>query len=304
MKGLESSPSPVLWAGRESKEVWAQSWQGTSLSPSVAREDKSYAERAGSKASREEGGAGKARPAFVSQLPGARGLLPHLLPWNLGHLCFGGLCKVCPGWAGPPWLLALQIILLLFSRSVVSSSLQPMKCSTPGFPVLHYLLKLAQTHVHRASDAIQPSHSLFPPFPPALNLSQHQVCNLWSGFWLNFSPCSSSKTSAILATEQWFTFLGLEASLLGRSLGACSTSVLPWWKWGDLWEEWGGKCETGFAFKWIIKKHWLWADMVKAGRCFYGMEVGALQLGFKSQLYLCQLVPWVSDSTLNFPSVS
>ena len=78
----------------------------------------------------------------------------------------------------------------------------PMNCSTPGFPVLHYLLELAQTHVHRVSDAIQPSHSLFPPFPPALNLSQHQVCNLWSGFWLNFFPCSSSKTSALLATEQ------------------------------------------------------------------------------------------------------
>ena len=57
----------------------------------MARKDKSHAERAGSKASREGGGAGKARPAFVSQLPGARGLLPHLLPWNLGHLFWGSL---------------------------------------------------------------------------------------------------------------------------------------------------------------------------------------------------------------------
>lgn len=45
----------------------------------------------------------------------------------------------------------------------------------------------------------------------------------------------------------------------------------------------------GFAFKWIITKHWLWADTVKAGRCFCGMEVGALQLGFKSQLYYASL---------------
>ena len=44
----------------------------------------------------------------------------------------------------------------------------------PGFPVLHYLLELAQTHVHRIGDAIQPSHPLSPPSPPALNLSQHQ----------------------------------------------------------------------------------------------------------------------------------
>ena len=43
-----------------------------------------------------------------------------------------------------------------------------------GFPVLHYLPELAQTHVHRVSDAIQPSHPLLPPSPPALNLSEHQ----------------------------------------------------------------------------------------------------------------------------------
>ena len=50
----------------------------------------------------------------------------------------------------------------------------PMDCSTPGFPVLHYLLEFAQTHVHWIRDAIQPSHPLSPPFPLVLNLSQHQ----------------------------------------------------------------------------------------------------------------------------------
>ena len=50
----------------------------------------------------------------------------------------------------------------------------PMECSTPGFPVHHQLPKLAQTHVHRISDAIQPSHSLSSPSPPAFRLSQHQ----------------------------------------------------------------------------------------------------------------------------------
>ena len=47
-------------------------------------------------------------------------------------------------------------------------------CSTPGFPVLHYLPEFAQTHVPGVGDAIQPSHTLSPPSPPALNLSQHQ----------------------------------------------------------------------------------------------------------------------------------
>ena len=48
-----------------------------------------------------------------------------------------------------------------------------MGCSAPGFPVHHQLLELAQTHVHGASDAIQPSRPLPSPLPPALNLSQH-----------------------------------------------------------------------------------------------------------------------------------
>ena len=50
----------------------------------------------------------------------------------------------------------------------------PMDCSTPGFPVHHQLLKLAQTHVHRVSDVIQPSHPLSSPSPPAFSLSHHQ----------------------------------------------------------------------------------------------------------------------------------
>ena len=49
-----------------------------------------------------------------------------------------------------------------------------MDCSMPGLPVHHQLPELTQTHVHQVSDAIQPSHPLSSPSPPALNLSQHQ----------------------------------------------------------------------------------------------------------------------------------
>ena len=55
-----------------------------------------------------------------------------------------------------------------------------MDCSTPGLPVHHHLLELAQTHVHRASDAIRPSHLLSSP-SPAFNLSQHQGLFQWVG---------------------------------------------------------------------------------------------------------------------------
>ena len=55
----------------------------------------------------------------------------------------------------------------------------PMDCSLPAFPVLHYPSKFAQTHVHWVNDAIQPSHPLLPTSPPVLNLSQHQGFFQW-----------------------------------------------------------------------------------------------------------------------------
>ena len=57
----------------------------------------------------------------------------------------------------------------------------PLDCSTAGFSVLHYLLEFAETHLHWASDAIQPSHPLLPSFP-ALSLSQHQCLFQWVCF--------------------------------------------------------------------------------------------------------------------------
>ena len=55
----------------------------------------------------------------------------------------------------------------------------PMDYSTPSLPVHHQLPELAQTHVHWVGDAIQPSHLLSSPSPPAFNLSQHQGLFQW-----------------------------------------------------------------------------------------------------------------------------
>ena len=52
-----------------------------------------------------------------------------------------------------------------------------MDCSTPGLPVHYQLLEFTQTRVHQVSDAIQPSHPLSSPSPPAFSLSQHQGLN-------------------------------------------------------------------------------------------------------------------------------
>ena len=55
----------------------------------------------------------------------------------------------------------------------------PKDCSTPGLPVHHQLLEFSQTHVHWVGDAIQTSHPLLFPSPPALNLSQNQGLFQW-----------------------------------------------------------------------------------------------------------------------------
>ena len=71
--------------------------------------------------------------------------------------------------------------LLQFSSVVQScpTLCDPMDCSTPSLPVHHQLPESTQTHVHRVGDAIQPSHPLSSPSPPALNLSQHQGLFKW-----------------------------------------------------------------------------------------------------------------------------
>jgi len=66
-----------------------------------------------------------------------------------------------------------------FSRSVVSYFFDLMDCSTPGLPVHHQLLEFTQSHVHWVGNAIQPSHPLLSPSPPAFNLSQHQGLFQW-----------------------------------------------------------------------------------------------------------------------------
>ena len=75
-----------------------------------------------------------------------------------------------------------SLICLIQFSSVAQSCLtlcNPMDCSTPGLPVHHQLQESTQTHVHWVGDAIQPSHPLSSPSPPAPNPSQHQGLFQW-----------------------------------------------------------------------------------------------------------------------------
>ena len=59
----------------------------------------------------------------------------------------------------------------------------PRNCNKPGFPVLHYIPEFSQIHVYWVGDAIQQSHSLSPPSPSALIISQHQGLFQWVSSW-------------------------------------------------------------------------------------------------------------------------
>ena len=81
------------------------------------------------------------------------------------------------------FVLALQrwtgVQPIQFSRSVAQTLCDPMNCSMPGLPVHHQLPEFTQTHIHRVGDAIQPSHPLSSPSPPAPNPSQYQGLFQW-----------------------------------------------------------------------------------------------------------------------------
>ena len=106
------------------------------------------------------------------------------------HLFSFFLCFFLPFFL-PPFLSfsSLQVILkgsLNTNQYHFSSVTQscptlchPMNRSTPGLPVHHQLLEFTQTHIHWVSDAIQPSHPLSSPSPPAPNPSQHQSLFQW-----------------------------------------------------------------------------------------------------------------------------
>ena len=89
-----------------------------------------------------------------------------------------------------------------------------MEYSTPGFPVHHQLLELAQTHVHRVSDVIQPSHPLSSPSPPAPNPSQHQGFSnestlriRWPKYWsFSFSMSANFRSEIGIVGECSFSY--------------------------------------------------------------------------------------------------
>ena len=123
-------------------------------------------------------------------------------------------------------------------RSVAQSCptlCDPMDCSTPGLPVHQQLPKFTQTHVHWISDAIQPSHPLSSPSPPAFNLAQHPGLSnesllhiRWPKYWsfsFNISP-SNDYPGLISFRMDCLDLLVVQGTLKSLLQGA----VLRWWR--------------------------------------------------------------------------
>ena len=99
----------------------------------------------------------------------------------------------------------------------------PMNCSTPELPVHHQLPEFTQTHVHRVGDAIQPSHLLSSPSPPAPNPSQHQSFPMsqlfvWGGQSTGVSALASflSKNTLDWSPLEWTGWISVQSKGLSR----------------------------------------------------------------------------------------
>ena len=102
----------------------------------------------------------------------------------------------------------------------------PMDCSTPGFPVHHQLLELAQTHVHRVGDAIQPSHPLSSPSPLPSIFPSIRVLSSKLALHIRW-PSIGASVSVLPKNIQDYLPLGLTGLISLLSLGQEGSKKLP-----------------------------------------------------------------------------
>ena len=122
--------------------------------------------------------------------------------------------------------LSFYLLCCLVAQSCMTLR-EPMDCSTPGFPVLHYFPEFAQIHVYWVSDAIQPSHCL-PPSSLAFSVYQHQGLFQWLSSLLHMAKALELQLQHqsfqwIFSYSVWISFrltglISLQSKGLSRSL--------------------------------------------------------------------------------------
>ena len=139
---------------------------------------------------------------------------------------------------------------------------EPMDCSTPGFPVLHYLPKFAQTRVRWVTDAIQPSHPLLPLlflpsiFPSIRGFSNVSALRIrWPKYW-SFSISPSSEYSGLISFRiDWVNLLavGWRATQFQQS----HQGVPPRWSWPIEVSCLSGKGPALMSLLYVAFSQWL-----------------------------------------------
>ena len=134
----------------------------------------------------------------------------------------------------------------------------PMVCNMSGFPVLHYLLEFAQTHVHWVSDTIQPFHLLSPTSPPALNPFQHQCLFQWVSSLNQMAKVFSASASVLpMKFQGWLPLLLTNLQPLqskGLSRVFSYTTVPKHQFFGTQPSSWS----YSYKHTWLLGKPWLW----------------------------------------------
>ena len=139
----------------------------------------------------------------------------------------------------------------------MSDSLWPLNCSTPGFPVLHYLPEFAQIPDCWVSDALQPSRLLLPPSPTSLNLSQHQgIFLMMKLFTSGGQSIGASNLASIIpmSIQGWFPIglTGLISLQFKGLLGVfSSTSVQTHQVFGAQPSLWS----NSYIHTWLLENH-------------------------------------------------
>ena len=137
--------------------------------------------------------------------------------WNVLVCCFFCIQDLITAWE----------MFLIFQFSSVTQLCptlrDPVNCSTPGLPVHHQLPEFTQSHVHWVSDAIQPSHPLSSPSPPALNPSQHESFPTSQLFTSGGQSTGVSALASVLPKKsqgwsplEWTGWISLQSKGLSR----------------------------------------------------------------------------------------
>ena len=148
----------------------------------------------------------------------------------------------------------LSMLLSVFSSKLCPTLCDPMDCSMPGFPVLHHLLELAQTHVHWVGDIIQTSHPrhpllLLPSIFPKIRIFSNELALRvkWPKYWnFSFSISPSNEYSELISFKMdWLDLLAVQgtlksspapqfeninSSVLSLLYGTTVTSIHDYWK--------------------------------------------------------------------------